>query len=87
MLILLLTRIANQTPAEPASGYTIRICARHVVGCTPGDINLVDIHQAETHLEKDDSRPNCAAFQKSDVPDFHLSRGAKTKFPGDKKTA
>ena len=87
VLILLLTNIANQTPPEPASGYTFWMYAQHVVECTPADITLVDVHEAETHLEKDLSWPECATFQKGDVLDFHLSRGEKTKFLSDEKTA
>jgi hypothetical protein len=87
VFILLLTKIANQMPPEPPSGYTFWIYAQRVVECTPTEITLVDGHQAETHLEKDSSWPDCATFQKSDVLDFHLSRGEKTKFLSDEKTA
>ncbi len=85
--ILLLTKIANQTPPEPPSGYTFWLYAQHVVECGPTDITLVDTHETETHLEKDASWPECATFQKDDVLDFHLSRGEKTKFLSDEKTA
>ena len=87
VLILLLTKIANQTPPDPPSGYTFWMYAQHVVECTPGDITLVDVHQTETHLDKDQSWPGCSTFQKSEVLDFHLSRGEKTKFLSDEKTA
>ena len=53
VFILLLTKIANQTPPDPPSGYTFWMYAQHVVECTPGDITLVDVHQTETHFEKD----------------------------------
>lgn len=85
--ILLLTKIANQTPPEPPSGYAFWLYAQHVVECGPADITLVDTHETETHLEKDASWPECATFQKDDVLDFHLSRGEKTKFLSDEKTA
>jgi hypothetical protein len=87
VLILLLTKIANQTPPEPPSVYTFWMYAQHVVECTPSDITLVDVHQTETHFEKDMSWPDCSALQKGDVLDFHLSRGEKTKFLSDEKTA
>jgi len=87
VLILLLTKIANQTPPDPPSGYTFWMYAQHVVECAPGDITLVDVHQTETHFEKDLSWPDCSTFQKSDVLDFHLSRGEKTRFLSDEKTA
>jgi hypothetical protein len=86
VLVLLLTKIANQTPPESPSGYTFWMYAQHVE-CTPGDIALVDVHQTETHLEKDPSWPVCSTFQKDDVLDFHLTRGEKTKFLSDEKTA
>ena len=38
-------------------------------------------------FEKDSSWPDCSTFQKGDVLDFHLSRGEKTKFLSDEKTA
>lgn len=87
VLILLLTKIANQMPSEPPSGYTFWLYAQQVVECTPTEITLVDNHQAETHLEKDSSWPDCATFYKGDVLDFHLARGEKTRFLGEEKTA
>lgn len=87
VLILLLTKIANQTPPEPPSGYTFWMYAQHVVECTPQDITLVDEHLTETHFIKDTSWPDCSAFQKGDVLDFHLSRGEQTKFLSDEQTA
>jgi hypothetical protein len=87
VLILLLTKIANQMPPEPPSGYTFWMYAQHVVECSPTDITLVDNHQAQTHLEKDASWPDCSTFHKDDVLDFHLSRGQKTRFLSDEKTA
>ena len=87
LLILLLTKIANQTPREPPSGYTFWLYAQQVVECSPADITLVDNHEAETHFEKDTSWPDCSTFHKGDWLDFHLSRGEKTHFLSDEKTS
>jgi hypothetical protein len=86
VLILLLTKIANQIPPEPSSGYTFWLYAQQVMQCSPTEITLVDNHQVETHFEKDASWPDCAAFHKDDVLDFHLSRGEKTRFLTNEKT-
>ncbi len=86
LLILLLTKIANQVPPEPPPGTAFSLRAQQVVQCSSEEITLVDTHQKATHLEKDDSWPECAVFQKDDVLDFYLSRGAKTKFLSYEKT-
>jgi len=86
ILILVLTRIANQIPPEPPSGYTFWLYAQQVASCSPTEITLIDNHQTETHFDKDASWPDCSAFHKDDVLDFHLSRGEKTRFLGDAKT-
>ncbi len=87
VFILLLTKIANQAPPQPPSGYTFWLYAQQVVECTPTEITLVDSHHAETHFEKDASWPDCSTFHKDDVLDFYLSRGEKTRFLRDEKTA
>ena len=87
VFILLLTKIANQMPPEPPSGTAFSLKAQQVVECTPEEITLVDNHQTQTHLEKDTSWPDCAIFQKDEVLDFYLSRGEKTRFLSDEKTA
>lgn len=87
VLILVLTKIANQMPSEPPSGYSFWLYAQHVVQCSPTEITLVDNHQTETHFEKDASWPDCSKFHKDDVLDFHLSRGEKTRFLSDEATA
>jgi len=79
-LILLLTKIANQMPPEPPSGTAFSLKAQRVIQCSPGEITLVDNHQTETHLEKDNTWPDCSSFHKDDVVDFYLSRGEKTRF-------
>jgi hypothetical protein len=86
LLILLLTKIANQVPPEPPPGTAFSLRAQHVVQCSIEEITLVDQHQKATHLEKDDSWPECSVFQKDDVLDFYLSRGAKTKLLSYEKT-
>jgi triacylglycerol esterase/lipase EstA (alpha/beta hydrolase family) len=87
VFILLLTKIANDIPPAPPPGYAFWMYAQHVVQCSPTEITLVDNHQTETHLDKDSSWPDCSTFHKDDVLDFYLSRGDKTKFLSDEKTA
>ncbi|HUV70676.1 MAG TPA: hypothetical protein VMW15_13495 [Terracidiphilus sp.] len=86
VFILLLTEIANQMPPEPLSGTAFSLKAQRVVECTPQDITLVDNHETVSHLDKDSSWPDCSTFHKSQVLDFYLSRGAKTKFLSDEPT-
>jgi len=85
-LILLLTKIANQIPPDPPPGTAFSLKAQHVVQCSQDEITLVDGHQTATHLVKDESWPECSVFQKDDVLDFYLSRGAKTHFLSFEKT-
>jgi len=84
--ILVLTKIANQVPPAPLPGADFWLSAVHVVACTPQEITLVDVHQSESHFEKDGSWPECSVFHAGDVMDFHLSRGAKTHFLSDQPT-
>lgn len=87
VLILFLAKIATEVPPEPSSGYAFWLYAEQVVECTPTEITLVNVHQTETHLEKDDSWPVCSTFQKDQVLDFYLSRGEKTHFLKVEETA
>jgi hypothetical protein len=87
LFFLNLTKIANLAPREPPSGTAFSLKVQHVVQCSPDEITLVDSHQTATHLEKDATWPNCSTFQKDDVLDFYLSRGEKTKFLGQERTA
>ncbi|HEY2857890.1 MAG TPA: hypothetical protein VGJ21_05700 [Terracidiphilus sp.] len=80
VFILLLTKIANQVPPPAQPGTTFWLKAQQVVQCSDSEITLVDAHQHPTHLQKDESWPDCAAFQKDMVLDFNLARGDKTKF-------
>lgn len=77
--ILLLTRIANQMPREPAPGMTFSLKAVRVVKCTPREIALVDTHRTLSVLEKDESWPECSEFHFGEVIDMYLSRGEKTR--------
>ena len=86
VFILLLTKIANQVPPEPPPGTAFSLKAQQVIQCTSDEITLVDNHQKSTHLEKDDSWPDCSAFQKDQVMDFYLSRGDKTRFLSTEST-
>ena len=87
VFILFLTKVANQIPPPAPPGYAFWLYAQQVVECSPTEITLVDNHETETHLEKDDSWPTCSSFQKDDVLDFYLSRGEKTHFLRVEKTA
>ncbi len=87
VFILLLTKIANQVPAAPPSGTAFSLKAQQVIQCSSDEITLVDNHQKSTHLEKDDSWPDCSAFKKDQVMDFYLSRGDKTRFLSIETTA
>jgi hypothetical protein len=87
LFVLLLTKIANQVPPEALAGTTFSLKVQHVVQCSPTEITLVDNHQTSTHLEKDSSWPDCSTFHPDDVLDFYLSRGEKTRFLSDEKTA
>ena len=87
VFILLLTKIANQVPPAPPPGTAFSLKAQRVVQCSETEITLVDNHQKSTHLEKDDSWPDCGAFQQDQVMDFFLSRGDKTKFLSIETTA
>ena len=86
LLILLLTKIANQVPPKPPPGTAFSLKAQQVVQCSPEEITFVDNHQKATHLEKDSSWPECSVFHKDDVLDFYLSRGEKTRFLSYEKT-
>jgi hypothetical protein len=87
VFILLLTKIANQVPPAPPPGTAFSLKAQQVIQCTADEITLVDNHQKSTHLEKDDSWPDCSAFKKDQVMDFYLSRGDKTRFLSTETTA
>jgi hypothetical protein len=87
LFIVLLTNLANRVPADAASGTAFSLKAQKVIACSSHEIVLVDPHQKATRLDKDESWPECAAFQGNQVEDFYLSRGAKTHFLGFEKTA
>jgi hypothetical protein len=87
LFFLVLTKIANEAPPQPPNGYTFWLYAQHVVECSPTEITLVGNHQVETHLEIDNSWPQCSTFHKGDVLDFYLSRGERTHFLREEPTA
>jgi hypothetical protein len=84
--ILLLTKIANQVPPEAPPGSAFSLKGQQVLACSPSEITLLDNHQKPTHLETDESWPDCASYQKNDFLDFYLSRGDKTHFVRIEKT-
>jgi hypothetical protein len=87
VLILLLTKIANEIPPEAPLGTTFVLRAQKVIECTPTEITLLGMHDVQTHLDKDDSWPACSIFSKDEVQDFYLSRGAKTHFQSKEPTS
>lgn len=88
LVILLLTKIANQVPPAPPPGTAFSLKAQKVIQCTPTEITLVDSHMTATHLNKDDSWPDCSVFQnnKDQFLDFYLSRGERTRFLSFERT-
>jgi len=87
LFIMLLTNLANRVPADEGQGTSFSLKAQKVVACSSNEIVLVDPHQKATRLDKDESWPDCGAFQSNQVQDFYLSRGSKTHFLGFEKTA
>jgi len=87
LFIVVLTDLANRVPADQASGTSFSLKAQRVVACSSNEIVLVDPHQKATRLDKDNSWPECGAFQSNQIQDFYLSRGEKTHFLGFEKTA
>jgi len=87
LLILLLTKIANQVPADAPPGAAFSLKAQKVVQCSEGEITLVDNHFTATHLDKDSSWPDCSDFGKDDAFDFYLSQGERTHFLSQERTA
>ena len=85
--ILLLTKIANQVPHAAPPGTAFALKAQHVIQCTPAEITLVDGHNDRTHLEKDDSWPDCSTYRPDDHLDFYLSRGDKTRYLSSEPSA
>jgi len=87
VLAIFLTKLANQIPAGEAYGTSFSLKAQKVVACSSKEIVLVDPHQNPIRLDKDDSWPECSAFQRDQIQDFYLSRGEKTHFLRLEKTA
>jgi hypothetical protein len=85
--ILVLTKIANQVPPAPPPGTAFSLKAQRVIQCSPAEITLVDRHNDPTHLEKDDSWPDCSGYHPDEYLDFYLSRGEKTKFLSSEPSA
>lgn len=87
VLILFLTKLANLAPPDQPSGISFSLKAQKVIACSPDEITLVDNHETQTHLLKDQSWPPCSAFRSGEVLDFYLSRGARTHFLRTEETA
>lgn len=80
VVILFLTKIANLIPPDPMPGAAFSLKAQKVVQCSTNEITLLDVHEVQTHLDKDQSWPDCADFTAGQILDFYLSRGDKTHF-------
>ena len=78
VLVILLTEIANQIPPVRRPALRFRSRPKRVIECTPSEITLLDLHQVQTHLEKDLSWPECSVSIKTK---FWIStcRGAKKR--------
>jgi hypothetical protein len=85
--ILLLTKIANQVPPPPPPGTAFALKAQRVIQCSSAEITLVDGHNDRTHLEKDESWPDCSIYHPEQYLDFYLSRGDKTRFLSSEPSA
>ena len=85
--IIVLTDVANRIPGDGARGTAFSLKAQKVVACSQNEIVLVDPHQTATRLDKDASWPDCSSFQADQVQDFYLSRGDKTHYLSNEKTA
>ena len=86
LIMLVLTKIANRQGPDPLPGMDFWLKAQRVVQCSPDEITLVDQHQQPTHLDKDRTWPDCSAFQKDEVLDFHLARSDRTRFLSVERT-
>lgn len=87
VFILLLTKMANQMPAEPEPGANYTLRAQKVIQCSQAEVTLVDNHLTPTHLDIDSSWPDCSTFTKDESLDFFLTEGARTHFLKAEKTA
>lgn len=87
VLILLLTKLANQVPPPPPPGTAFSLKGQRVIQCSATEITLVDRHNDATHLDKDDSWPDCSAMKPDEYRDYYLSRGEKTKYLSSEETA
>ena len=78
--ILLLTKIANRIPPDPPPGTAFSLKAQRVTQCSDEEITLVGRHNDPTHLERDESWPDCSTFHPNEYLDFYLARGGKTRY-------
>lgn len=85
--ILVLTKIANQVPPAPPPGTAFSLKAQRVIQCSASEITLVNHGDDPTHLEKDDSWPDCSTFHSGEYLDFYLSRGEKTRYLSSEPSA
>jgi hypothetical protein len=80
VLVLVLTRIANDVPDDPRPGSVFWLKGERIVQCTPTEITLVNGHGVPTHLDTAPDWPDCSNYHSGEYLDFKLSRGEKTHF-------
>ena len=85
LFIVVLTNLANRVPADGGQGTSFSLKAQKVVACSSNEIVLVDPHQKATRLDKDESWPECAAFQGNQVQDFTFRGARRPTFWGLKR--
>jgi hypothetical protein len=86
LIVLFLTKLANDVTPEQKEGISFSLKGQQVVACSATEIVLVNTRKESTHLDKDESWPECSEFTKDDVYDFYLSRGDRTHFLSYEKT-
>jgi hypothetical protein len=87
LFILVLSKLASNVAPSPPPGTAFALKAEHVIACSSTEVILADEHNNSTRLDIDSSWPECSTFQKNETLDFYLSRGDKTHFISDERTA
>ena len=87
LFILVLSKLASNVAPPPPPGTVFALKAQRVIACSPTEIVLADEHNNTVRLDIDTSWPDCDSFQKNDILDFYLSRGDRTHFISDERTA
>jgi len=86
VFVLFLTKLANDAPPEQKEGISFGLKGEQVIMCNTKEIVLANTRSESTHLDKDESWPDCSEFNRDEVYDFYLSRGDRTHFLSYEKT-